>query len=76
MMHSERDPERAGSAVSGESGTKASDTGASASAAVRQRNTAAARMEGLPANAMHALPLAARYLDLRQFDSAADALRA
>ena len=71
MMHSERDPERAGSAVSGEPGTNAS----ARSTAVPQRNTAAARMEGLPANAMHALPLAARYLDLRQLDSAGDALR-
>ena len=71
MMHSERDPERAGSAVSGEPGTNAS----ARSTAVPQRNTAAARMEGLPANAMRALPLAARYLDLRQLDSAADALR-
>jgi tetratricopeptide (TPR) repeat protein len=76
MMHSERDPERVGSAVSGEPGTNASDKSASArSTAVPQRNTAAARMEGLPANAMRSLPLAARHLDLRQLDSAADALR-
>jgi tetratricopeptide (TPR) repeat protein len=70
MMHSERDPDRAGSAVTGEPGAST----AARSTAVRQRSTAAARMEGLTPNAMRALQLAARYLDLRQLDEAAQAL--